>query len=1095
MPIILTKKYQNRIENISEEVVTRLAKNDYKSFIYIAPTKRKIRHLQREFLNTVPSRIAPAFNLFTLETLAAQVYQIICPPRRLISAPEQAVLIDEAIISISNQLQFFRLRGSPKRLTKGTLLRIINVINALKEKGIYLSTLKSEIQISDKFEKPKLQDILLIYEKYEQLLGERFVDSPGLFKHINEQWDTDSANLFRASFKEVNTIFVSGFNVFTDPEISMLNNLSNIEGIGMVVAFDYNHGNDEIFAHLKENYQKFLEIGFKKSINEKRNKKRFSDKIAERLFVTEKITQKISAPDVTIIAAPDRVREVEIIAKIIRKLIRENPKRQLDKICVATFRPDLYTKYFREIFEQYGIPANITDRYYLDQSPVVVAIMSLMMIHQRDFLVSDIIRALSSPYINITCNGKKLSPAVVYESAVILKISGGLSLWLKKIDNRIRLNENNRKKSNNEGEQRKIIKEIEILEETKNILKVLHNLLKIFNGPMTPGIFKKNLLNIIEEVNIAGSILEGKKSFSEDEHLEKDTRALEKFLNFIDEFLEILAFEGKKEINESLSFYLNRLRESITQVRYNIKQKYGYGVAVTSMDETRGLDFDIMFLAGLVDGEFPPIYQPEIFFSSAQRSIREKYHLQEHRYLFYQMLSNFSEHLYITYPESDNDNELLRSSFIEALIEVINSENYFNNPPEYLSSIIYTKRNAAQQIGLTAGRAGILESELKKINNSKMKDEIKKSLHNLKLRKDVELSRTTGSSYPEYRGVIGNNLREDVLNIFSSLRKKVYSVTQLEIYGTCPFHYFAERLLDLNAIKEIDEDLTPLERGSLLHEVFFEFYSDRKRRGLKPVRNLNDEEFQSAYEDIKRITRDKILNYDISSPFWEIEKERIFGSDNRKGLLLQFLELERSQNYIVSPAYFEVEFGSCQEKVAEINNSLIVEAPISAGSVPLKGKIDRIDTGKSIFRIVDYKINSSPKPEEIDMGVSLQLPVYLYAAEKMFRKEKMEGVAGVYYILTPKVREKLGIGNQTYLNEVFTANQRTPGLCSYREELQKVIQKTLAYVEEYVDKISRGEFPVVPKFPKNSCQWCDHKTICRIRSKSVLSRAPVQEEI
>mgnify|MGYP000380341207 CR=1 FL=1 len=1095
MPVILTKKYQNQIENISEEVVARLANNDYKSFIYIAPTKRKIRQLQREFLNTVPSRIAPAFNLFTLETLAAQVYQIVCPPRRHISAPEQAVLIDEAIISVSNQLQFFRLRGSPKRLTRGTLLRIINVINALKEKGIYLSTLQSEIQISDKFEKPKLQDILLIYEKYEQLLGERFVDSAGLFKHINEQWDADSEKLFRASFKEVNTIFVSGFNAFADPEISMLNNLSDIEGIGMVVSFDYNPDNDEIFAHLKENYKKFLEMGFKKSINEKRNKKGFSDKIAERLFVSEKITQKISAPDVTIIAAPDRGREVEIIAKIIRKLIRENPKRQLDKICVATFRPDLYTKYFREIFEQYGIPANITDRYYLDQSPVVVAIMSLMMIHQRDFMVSDIIRALSSPYINLTFNGKILRPAVVYESAVILKISGGLSLWLKKIDNRIRLNENKRKKCNNEREQHEIIKEIEILEETKNILRVLHDLLKIFNGPMTPRVFKENLLNIIEKVNVRGSILQGKKSFSEDEHLEKDTRALEKFLNFIDEFLEILAFEGKKEINESLSFYLNRLRESITQVRYNIKQKYGYGIAVTSMDETRGLDFDVMFLAGLVDGEFPPVYQPEIFFSSAQRSIREKYHLQEHRYLFYQMLSNFTEHLYITYPESDGDNELLRSSFIEALTEVINSENYFDNLPEYLSQIIYTKRNAAQQIGLIAGSAGIVESELKKINNSEMREELKKSLHNLTLRKDVELSRATGSSYPEYRGVVGNNLDKDALNVISSLRKKVYSVTHLEIYGTCPFHYFAERLLDLNVIKEIDEDLTPLERGNLLHEVFFEFYTDRKRRGLKPVRSLNDEEFQSAYEDIKRITSEKILNYDISSPFWAIEKDRIFGSDNRKGLLLQFLELERSQDYIVSPAYFEVEFGSGQEKVGNINNSLMVEAPISAGSVLLKGKIDRIDTGESIFRIVDYKIRQSPNREDIELGVSLQLPVYLYVVEEILKNEKMEGVAGVYYILTPKVVEKLGIGNKTYLHKVFTANQRSRGLCSDREELKEVIQKTLAYVEEYVDKISRGEFPIVPKLPKNSCQWCDHKTICRIRSKSILARAPVQEEI
>jgi ATP-dependent helicase/DNAse subunit B len=238
MPVILTKKYTNRIGRIRTEVSERLANNDSHTFIYIAPTKRKIRHLQREFLKVTPGKIAPAFNLFTLETLAAQIYMLLCPPRQLISGPEQAVLIDEAITSVSQQLQYFRLRGSPKRLTKGTLLRIINVINVLKEKGVYLTALRAEADTVEKYERPKLNDILLIYEKYEELLGDRFADSGGLFKHVNEQWDPRiSAEAFMSQFNRINTVFVSGFDEFANPELTMLNNISNVDGIGMVISF------------------------------------------------------------------------------------------------------------------------------------------------------------------------------------------------------------------------------------------------------------------------------------------------------------------------------------------------------------------------------------------------------------------------------------------------------------------------------------------------------------------------------------------------------------------------------------------------------------------------------------------------------------------------------------------------------------------------------------------------------------------------------------------------------------------------------------------------------------------------------------------
>lgn len=1101
MPVILTKNYRKRIGSITGEVLERLAKNDSHTFVYVAPTKRKIRDLQREFLQATPGKTAPAFNLFTLETLAAQLYVLLCPPRRQISGPEQAVLIDEAIMSVSHQLQYFRLRGSPKRLTKGTLLRIINVINALKEKGVYLTALRSETDTVEKYERPKLNDILLIYEKYEQLLGDRFADSGGLFKHVNEQWDPRvSAEAFSSHFGGVDTIFVSGFDEFANPELTMLNNLSNVDGMGMVISFDYNLENDEVFGHLKENYEKFLEMGFKKITTKKSAGKEFHRKITECLFQPTRETDKFAAQSrLTVIAAKDRRDEADIIAKIIRHLIREQPKRPIDKICVATFRPDLYTQHFREIFEQYGIPANITDRYYLDQSPIVVAILSLLMIHQRDFMVSDIMRALSSVYVRLTYNGKPIDAGALYESAYILKITGGFSAWIKKIGDRLRLTETRAREADHERDKNRLQHEADVLRDTEVTLHVLRDLLKNFDQAMTPRGFKERLLRLIDSVNLTDNILRGRFALRDDDQLEKDTRALEKFLDFIDEFLEILALEGKGEAVEHLPFYLNRLRESMTQVRYNIRQKYGYGVAVTSMDETRGLDFDVMILAGMVDAEFPPVYRPEIFFSSTQRLLREKYHLHEHRYLFYQMLCNFTEHLYITYPQTEGENELIQSTFIDALMEVVDVEDSRQEYPPFLSGILYTKLDAVRHIGIVVGNGGSTEHELGKIAGNETNREIARHVQGLRTRMDVEKARMEGGTYPEFRGIISGKLESSTEKALSDMRNRIYSVTQLETYGKCPFHYFAERLLRLNVIEEIDEELTPLERGGLIHDVLFEFYLDRRIRGLKSLREVNDKDFSDAFKNICDITKKKLSSLGISSPFWELEEERIFGSSNRKGVLQEFLEFERDQDFIVSPSYFEAEFGARRMKGKGTDPSLSTEIPIStgAGTVRLRGKIDRIDTGDSVFRIIDYKTGATtPDRESIDKGVSLQLPVYLYAVEEMLKRasgKDWKGVAGVYYVLTPKVKETLGIGDISHRKKVFNAGLKSKQLCANESELRQVIQRTLDYVNEYVDKIAAGQFPVEPKVTKKVCEWCDHKTICRIQLKSLLSSETTEE--
>ena len=62
---------------------------------------------------------------------------------------------------------------------------------------------------------------------------------------------------------------------------------------------------------------------------------------------------------------------------------------------------------------------------------------------------------------------------------------------------------------------------------------------------------------------------------------------------------------------------------------------------------------------------------------------------------------------------------------------------------------------------------------------------------------------------------------------------------------------------------------------------------------------------------------------------------------------------------------------------------------VTAGKVKLKGKIDRIDINEEekTLKVIDYKLGGTkPTAEDLSTGISLQLPLYLFAAKELIKK-------------------------------------------------------------------------------------------------------------
>jgi ATP-dependent helicase/nuclease subunit B len=1091
MSVLLNKKYPLPVADLANEIHRRLERNATGSFIYIIPTKRKVRDVQREFLKHVPGGIAPSFHVFTLETLAAAVYSFLCPAKRFVAGPAQAVLVNEAITAVRDSLRYFRFRGFAHRLPKGTFQKIIDVINVLKEKGCYLSVLRAEVGSAESNEQAKLADILAIYEEYERRLGEAYIDAAGILQQVNLCWDEHrSPELFRKRFPSVDALFIAGFDEFSDPELTLLYHLSNISGIGTLISFDYHPKNDEIFGHLKENYRKFFEMGFTKLDSKPLPHPTFTEHIALNLFNRGLAATKFPASSsVTILETNDRQKEVECIAKLVKLLVREKPDRDLSKICIAMFRPQVYTHLFRETFARYGIPANVTDRYALDQSPLVVSLLSLLAVRQNNFRLNDIMRALSSPYVRIMRGSVRIDSGNLYEVATKLKVTVGYTTWMDRIEQRLALiTQEISLASGDEIEEARLRREQAMLQNARADLECLAKLLDRFNQPMTPIQFKQHVVDLLEETHTLECLLRVPLSLIGDEQLEKDARAYQQFLHFLDEFLGILALEQHdNKVREPLSFYLERLRTALTQVRYNIRQRYGYGVQVTSFDETRGIQFDVMIVAGLIDGEFPAVYQPEIFFSSNRRAQQERYHLTEHRYLFYQAITNFTEHLYLTYPSCDGDAHLVSSSFLDAFFAVVDAEDRRHDPPKELAEGIFSEDELLQHVGASMRHREDLATPINLSLYPTLSEELNATLDHMRHAITVERSRMTQSSLPEYNGTIAESLGEEARGVLERFRDRVYSVTQLESYGSCPFQFFAEKVLRLNVTPQVEEGMTPFERGGVLHEILFEFYTERRNHSRPPIPECDEKQFDTALDDLLSLARRKLDQLHGRDIFWDVDQELILGSPNRKGVLEEFLETERKHTLEVRPAFFEVAFGSKVGAKTKTDSTLTSEEPVVAGNVQLRGKIDRIDTADAMFRIIDYKTGSRVATRrEIDNGMSLQLPIYLYAVERILaecRGEKKEGVAGIFYKLRPPVEQKLGVGSETYRDKAFSVQKKSKSTVVSDEELHTVIAQAIAFVNNYVDGIARGEFPVEPKNPAKVCTYCDFKTMCRIQSQ------------
>ncbi len=594
------------------------------------------------------------------------------------------------------------------------------------------------------------------------------------------------------------------------------------------------------------------------------------------------------------------------------------------------------------------------------------------------------------------------------------------------------------------------------------------------------------------------------------ETVEGEIEAYRQLKRIVKELCSVLKSDGVESC--SLDDYIQKLHHIAKHTNYqNRSATKADAVKITQLSELRSLEFKIVFLCNFVEGSFPENYRPDPLLPDHPYRTEEE-QLHDNRFMFYGVLKSFRERLYLLTPKREGEANLIPSPFLGQLKTIVTVEEMeVPNPargsvPGFLSKYgdhVWTTPTPSDE----EFPADI--AEMRPLINHVVK---------------VEKSREKTHDHLAYEGI----LTAETLSLASQKRLEnrrqwIYSVTELETYAKCPFQYFVDTVLKFS-IKddETEDELSGLEKGSLLHDVLFEFYNNRRIEKRPPIGQCDEEIFKDAETQLNELLnrkateqrngrKDKLI--DENNLFWRIDIEKL------RVALRKWLEAERTYGLAVLPRYFEVSFGQEREPT---DPELGCTKAIRIGEVRMKGKIDRIDIGNGTFNIVDYKTGSSTvRMPEILSGRSLQLPIYLQTAKKlleMYSGTGLEPAAGLYHkIRLDQCKVELGIGTESE-NGVAYSNYNgkdwkpvgsTSGQLLADETFDARLTRVSGYVQHYVDSISKGTFPLItrvetfvdseeegdtPITPKNKtepCSYCRYKRVCRV---GAISETPQSDD-
>lgn len=426
------------------------------------------------------------------------------------------------------------------------------------------------------------------------------------------------------------------------------------------------------------------------------------------------------------------------------------------------------------------------------------------------------------------------------------------------------------------------------------------------------------------------------------------------------------------------------------------------GVALFEPNTILGAEFDHLFVIGMAEGVFPAPARENPVIDFFERKLLGQYGIEFEEAAevarwealsFYLTLLTGRRSVSFSYPSSLDNGELLPNSFFDRLdikpTKAPVDNEMVSSTEELRTVLLRTEESSDRDLVLNAARCQFA----------------------------VELNRENSPDYDEYDGLIGIP--------FDSAERR-WSASQLTTIGQCGFRWFAQRVIKLKPVDEIDPGMDYTKRGTFYHKVLEIAVSKAM-----------------AEDDIRAAT----LRH-LDAAFAEAEKCPDAAVPTLMNWDLQRAEHIAALKKSVESAEF-IEDGArvigLEQKFEETWNGF-----------RFSGSIDRVDETRDGMIAIDYKTSSAPpkgaKDESGKLTVDVQIPLYSNIA---LRKLYPAGTLGrsVYYSL---VNGKV-----------------------LRAEKEDDFEKLEALLSRIRESLATGNFAVDPDAEKYACKYCNFDQVCR----------------
>ena len=971
----------------------------------------------------------------------------------------------------------------------------IRTISEFKKNKILISDLKEELEkIEDNYLKIKLKDMILIYEKFELNIENKYIDETDLLTNLEN-------NIEKTNFFNNSLIYIDEFVGFTKQELSIIKKIINISK-EVTIAFctdnlDFNTNPDtDIFYPNKKTLNKILKILNENEKIETINlDKLYRFKNEELIFIEnylfnqkqEKYEKEIN--NIKLFLAKNKYSEIENVAKNIINLIK-NDNYKFNEISIITKNITSYSALIKAIFSKYEIPVFIDEKKDLNQNILVRYILSILEIIIKNYSYESVFNYIKNPFLNLDEDDIfKLEKYV---------IKYGIKNNKFKKDFTYGISEKNKEEIEYLNSLRKkIIDPLIILENKLNKKQSIENIINEFY------LF---LINENIEKKLNEKIIKNNSEFEKEYKL-----SYEIIINIFKEIKNIFKNEKMTLDNFYKIFKIGLKNSDLGKIPSTQDQ-----VIVGDTERSRSHKVKAIFIIGLNDGVFPSVNKDEGFFNDTDRDyLKDKgielakgtvENLYDDNFNIYKAFTTAEEKLFLSYTSSDVDGKSLRASNlifrIKKILKPIKEESDLLQKEDnnyFLEKNLY--ENLIFNISCFNSKNNKVENNLvllyKYFNkNSQYKKILKNNLEYIKFLKLPEKIK-----------------KENIQKLYGN--KLTTSISKLETFKSCPYEYFLQYSLKLKQREELK--IKSLDTGSFMHEVIDQFFQETKSRNVS-IKTIDE---QTTKDIVDKIVEEKLQE----------GKNYIFTATKKYQLLVKRLKriILKAIKYIIlglNSSDFEIigteiAFDDKKEDYKPIKINLE-----NGRMAEIIGKIDRIDLAKDgqnkYIRIIDYK--SSIK--DIDFtniygGLQLQLITYLDA---MCKIEDFIPAGILYFNLLEQVINSEKKLSEEEIEEKIKNNFKMKGLIladvkvaimqdnnlipstsskvipAYmdkdgnlspkksssitKEEFTKLQNYVNTTIKEIVNEILNGNIELRPyyKNKKTPCEYCTYKNICDFNS-------------